>query len=271
MSELVQKLNATADVLVDDSGKKAIRETEGGGTVATFVLSSLSADRDGERISPDGWVTPAKQISVLADHDYKVRQVVGKVVKTWTDGDRYMGDVEFADNVPENDLARFTVAMLKAGFLGPGSVGFMPLAWNDPDGKSYTRENPGPYWGSLPGRLYTKQELLEFSMVAVGSNRDAMLVGMRAFGLDAPADTSGAAKGLGADGASTSGPAPDEQIAVEINSEDWLQKFLSPSPKAGALLSRAEIDRLKKAKESLAAAMTAVDEALALADEANAA
>ena len=263
---IVKKLGLTADLLVDAEGKKAIRQTDSG-TVATFVLSSLSTDRDGERIDPKGWIVPGGTVNVIADHDYTVKQVLGKLVKTWVEGDRFMGDVQFADDVATNVLAKFVVDMLDKGYLGPGSVGFMPLAWSDPDGKSYTRESPGPYWGSMPGRLYTKQELLEFSMVAVGSNRDSMIVGMRAFGLDAPVDTSGAAIVPGHGAGSTSGPAPDEMIEVKFeDSAAWLSKFLSPSPKVGAPLSREEFDRLNKAKESLQTAMDAVEAALHLAN-----
>lgn len=266
MSETkVDKVTSSAAIFVDAEGKKALRAGEGG-TIATFVMSSLSTDRDGERISPDGWTVPKGTINVLVDHDYKVSNVVGKIVKTWTQGDSYLADIQFADGVEENALAKFVVGMLHAGFLGPVSVGFMPLEWNDPDGKTYTRDAPGPYWGSLPGRLYTKQELLELSMVAVGSNRDAMLVGMRAFGLDAPSDTT--ENGLNAvrDASSKSGADPDEQIPVT-----WLQKYfpVAPDGQAGAVLSREQFDRLTEAQNALAKAKDAIDNALQSAGRAD--
>ena len=260
----VQKIASTASLRVNDAGEKAIKSGSDG-TVATFVMSSLSTDRDGERISPDGWTVPKGNVNVLVDHCYEVENVVGKIVRTWVEGDAFMADVLFADNVPENELAKFVVGMLKADFLGPVSVGFMPMEWKDPDGKTYTRDNPGPMWGPLPGRLYTKQELLELSMVAVGSNRDAMLVGMRAFGL-----AHGAAK---VEAAPTSGdptiviPEPEktagDDVVAVTTPESWFTKYLRPEkPSDGAALSREQIDRLTEAKDAAAQAMRACEVAL---------
>lgn len=242
----MNKLKATAEIKsVDDA-------TEGRGTRMTVRLSRTSTDRDGETIRATGWKVPTGTVNVLVNHDNRVECVVGKLIRTWVDGDAYMGEIEYADNVPENTLARFVVAMHKSGQLGPVSVGFMPEKWIDPDGKTYTRQNPGPYWGSLPGREYVEQELLELSEVAVGSHRDAMVLVSRAFGItpEAPAPV---------EPAPTNGE-PEKQIEV-----DWLQKFLgsTPSPKASdpdAPLSREQSDRLTEAENAVEAARKAVAE-----------
>ncbi len=263
----VQKINGSASIYVDAEGQKAIRPDKGG-TIATFVMSSLSTDRDGERIDPNGWKVPSGTVNVLVDHDYKVSNVVGKIVGTRAEGDQYLGDVQFADNVAENTLAKFVVGMLHADFLGPVSVGFMPLKWLDPDGKTYTKDNPGPYWGPLPGRMYVEQELLELSMVAVGSNRDAMLVGMRAFGLGTSVLTE---QPVLPEPNRTDGASPDPLPVVIESPESWLQKYLprAQDENAGAALSREQIDRLTEARHAAEQAMKACDAALQSAERAD--
>lgn len=200
MSEATIKARGT--VLVDGE-TKAIRETNEG-TIVTFIASDLSEDRDQERINPRGWVVPRGTINVLVDHDYKIEKVVGKVVGYRTVGDQFHLDVLFADKVSANPMAKFAVAMLDGGFLGPVSVGFIGLEWTEPDGTKRSRAKGDSPFGVNPGRVYDKQELLELSLVAVGSNRNAMQAAFRAFA---------EARALGPEDTGTPVPARSESVS----------------------------------------------------------
>lgn len=169
----MSKLYSIAKVLESATGEKAIRETAEG-TFATFIASASPKDRDGESINPKGWSLKT-DAPLLVNHDYRVQAVVGRIVRGYVDGDHYLNDVLFADKVQENELARFTVGMMKQGFLGPCSVGFMPEEWTDPDGVRRD-SSTAQFYGSMPGRRYEKQEQLELSVVPVGSLREATVL-----------------------------------------------------------------------------------------------
>ena len=119
-----------------------------------FVASSDSIDRDGESIDPNGWdlSNVGKNLPLLWSHD-AFSLPIGKVIKAWVEGNALKVSLEFAHKV--NDRAKQVYEMVKAGFLNAGSVGFMPKTF-DENGKMMT------------------QELLEFSIVNVPANQDAL-------------------------------------------------------------------------------------------------
>lgn len=234
--------------IFEAEGQKAIKETPEG-TIATFVASTSAVDRDGEVIDPQGWIIPDGNINVLLDHEYKIRSVVGQIVGHRAAGEHFLLDVRFADKVAVNNMARFVVGMLHAGFLGPVSVGFMPHEWQEPDGKVYTRDSPSGYYGTNPGRKYLKQELLELSMVAVGSNRGAMLACLRSFELDpdlGPEESGPTPATSPTSVKSDVSPAPTPASPDPVTNapHDELTHLFHPGPtdEAGANPSRAEKD-----------------------------
>lgn len=140
----------------------------------SFVFSDDSVDRYGDTIDQRGWVLDAFRANpmVLFGHnDKSAANVVGRVLNLRVEGNRLIGDVEFAsaDVNPEADVV---FRLVKGGFLNCVSVGFQPIEWS----LSKDKGRPG-------GVDFKKQELLELSIVPVPANANA-LIQARAAGID---------------------------------------------------------------------------------------
>ncbi len=137
-----------------------------------FTFSDASVDRAGDKISQDGWVLDAfrKNPVVLWAHDSRVPPI-GRASNISVQNGRLAGDVSFA---PEgtHTLADTVYQLTKLGFINATSVGFLPLEW----GWSTDKARPG-------GIDFTKQELVEISVVPVPCNANA-LVAARSKGID---------------------------------------------------------------------------------------
>lgn len=150
-------------------------ETEikaGDGRRMTFTISTASVDRMGDTIAVDGWKTDAyvKNPVVLWGHDASSLPVA-KAVKVWKDGNSLKAEAEFTPL----GMARFNDTvydMLKGGFLNATSVGFQPLKY------AFTDDPQRRF-----GIDFIEQELLEFSIVSIPANSEA-LVSARSAGLD---------------------------------------------------------------------------------------
>ena len=133
---------------------------------ARFVASDESVDRYGDIIVARGWDTQHFKTNpqFLFGHDSSALPI-GKVVKTWVEGTRFMADVEFA---PEgmDDFADKTYKFLKAGFLNAVSVGFTAKK------QEYLRSDKD----QITGVKYLEQELLELSLVPIPANANALQV-----------------------------------------------------------------------------------------------
>ncbi|MCL8382481.1 phage major capsid protein [Xanthobacter aminoxidans] len=133
--------------------------------VVSFVFSDNSVDRYGDTIDQRGWVLDsyrANPVVLFGHNDKQATNVVGKVLNLRVEGNRLIGDVEFAaaDVNPEADVV---FRLVKGGFLNCVSVGFQPLEWSFSNDKS----RPG-------GIDFKKQELLELSIVPVPANANAV-------------------------------------------------------------------------------------------------
>jgi HK97 family phage prohead protease len=85
---------------------------------------------------------------------------IGRAKRVWTDGTRLLGDVEFAP--PETYVFADTIyRLVRDGFLKSGSVGFLPLEYRQSDRRG-------------GGIDFKRQELLEFSIVPVPANANAL-------------------------------------------------------------------------------------------------
>lgn len=127
-----------------------------------FVISTAAVDRDGDTIDPKGWdlTNYMKNPTVLWAHDYS-RPPVGKAVNIQATKDGLRADVEFlpAGMDPFADMIH---DMVKGGFLNATSVGFK--------GKDFSRSKDRDH-----GYDFKSQELLEFSIVPVPSNPEALV------------------------------------------------------------------------------------------------
>jgi HK97 family phage prohead protease len=147
-----------------------------------FVLSTGGVDRENDRVAAAGWQLDSYRQNpiVLWAHDSRQPPiaratgiaVVGETLKasaTFADAETY----PFADTV---------YRLLAGGFLNAASVGFVPLAYGR------TTDASRPF-----GLDVTRQELVEFSVVPIPANPEA-LVEARAFGIDTDPVASWAAR-----------------------------------------------------------------------------
>jgi HK97 family phage prohead protease len=127
-----------------------------------FLISTASVDRDGDTIDPKGWNLKnyEKNPVVLWAHDYS-QPPIGKAINIQSTKDGLRAEVEF---LPQgmNPFADMVHDMVKGGFLSATSVGFAGTDFE----KSKDRER---------GYDFKAQELLEFSIVPVPSNPEALI------------------------------------------------------------------------------------------------
>lgn len=123
-------------------------------------------DRDNEVLSADGWELENFKSNpvVLFGHDHWTPAVGKAVVTKGKDG--LMFDITFP---PEGTypLADTLFKLYKGGFMSASSVGFIPKEWVDAD--------PEKAGEGVPRRKYTKQELIEISLVNVPANPSALI------------------------------------------------------------------------------------------------
>jgi HK97 family phage prohead protease len=146
-----------------------IKAVEGDVRALDFVISTAAVDRYGDTVAVDGWkvLNFRKNPVVLWMHDNNMLPV-GKASNIRVEDGALKARVEFTPEslVRYNDIV-FT--MLKSGFLSATSVGFIPLKYNFVD-------DPQRRFGID----FLEQELLEFSIVTVPANAEALIEGRSA-------------------------------------------------------------------------------------------
>jgi HK97 family phage prohead protease len=124
----------------------------------TAVASTAMVDRHGEVVSPVGWnLTNFKKNPVLLwAHDHSI-PAIGKATKVWIDGKGSDAKLMF-NGVWQTvtDYGKAASQLVQEGILNSFSVGFIPQ--------------------DMDGNTYTKQELLEISLVNVPANPQAMML-----------------------------------------------------------------------------------------------
>jgi len=141
--------------------------------VLQVVISTGALDRDNDTIAPKGWDLKdyKKNPVVLWAHDYW-NPPIAKTRKVWVENDQLKAIAEFtAEEV--YPFGYMIYRMCKEKFLNAASVGFRPKEY-----KVRTDEDEHGYaWDFL------KQILLEYSIVPVPSNPEA-LIEARSMGID---------------------------------------------------------------------------------------
>lgn len=131
-----------------------------------FIISTASVDRYGDVIAQDGWdfKNYLKNPVVLWAHDNRALPVA-KAKKLSIDGNNLLATAEFT----RAGLSSFNDTvfnMLKDGFLNAVSVGFIPKKW------AYVDDDERGF-----GIDFIQQELLEFSVVPIPANPEALIQG----------------------------------------------------------------------------------------------
>lgn len=146
--------------------KKAISINEKNHT-AIFIMSTSNIDRHGDIVDQDSWNTKWFEENPMFFLQHRSNDFpIGKWVKIWfeTDSDNpgqkmLVGEAKFSVDIDEN--AKRAWDHLVAGNMGSVSVGFIPHR------VEYDEEKDA--------FILYDCELLECSLVGVGSNRQAML------------------------------------------------------------------------------------------------
>lgn len=134
---------------------------------ATFVMSTVSTDRHGDRVDQKTWIVDhfLKNPPFFWGHRSN-EYPLGKWVKVWLEADpeipgemMLVGTAEFAVDVHE-DIARAWAHVVR-GDLNMVSVGFIP--------------GRVEYDDAIEGFVLYDCELLECSLVGIGSNRRALV------------------------------------------------------------------------------------------------
>lgn len=186
---ITRELPTTTKIADDKSG------------IVEYVASDQSMDSQGEVIRADGWRFDrfAKNAPLVDSHKYNsIGCVLGKVLSFTVQGRQLVETVQWAIDVPENQLARLGYQMTKAGYLKAVSVGFAPervltvlpesqwspdwagaqvIPGNSRSGKAAWANQMtdlGCAAGQQPHSIYLAQQQLELSVCVIGANPNAL-------------------------------------------------------------------------------------------------
>lgn len=150
-------------------------KADGEGRTLTFAISSPAVDRMGDTIAVDGWQLEnyRKNPVVLFAHDSSSLPPA-KSTKIFIEGQKLKSVAEFvpADTPVVGPLAEALLRMYRDGFMSATSVGFVPIKYSFVD-------DPTRRFGID----FEEQELLEYSLVPVPANPEALIEG-RAAGIN---------------------------------------------------------------------------------------
>ncbi|MEE4209346.1 MAG: phage major capsid protein [Parvularcula sp.] len=132
----------------------------GKGDGLTFVLSDATRDRYGDEIVASGWDLRAFKQNPIALFGHSSAFPVGTWKNLRIEGGKLLGDLALAARGTSQRIDEL-ISLVEQGILRAVSVGFKPV-------ESEPLEDGG--------RRYTKQELLETSLVSVPANPSALAV-----------------------------------------------------------------------------------------------
>lgn len=124
-----------------------------------FVISDGSMDRHGTRINPDGWDLKAFRSNSMALFGHDQDFPIGRWENVRIEGGKVVASLKLAAKGTSQRIDEI-ISLVEQGILRAVSVGFSIISMGKP-GASYEIE---------------RQELLEASLVSVGSNKNALLL-----------------------------------------------------------------------------------------------
>lgn len=146
-----------------DSGEKAVDPDQS----MMFVASTETVDRYGDIVRADGWeLANFKRNPVaLFGHDYSAP--IGLVPRLWIESKRLMAEIKLAAQ-GTSALVDSVRALVAQKILRAVSVSFLPM-----EEPTLIRDEKNE---RVIGYEFTKQDLLEISLVAVPANPEAIAV-----------------------------------------------------------------------------------------------
>lgn len=151
--------------------------------ILDYIASDESIDSYREIIRADGWrFTHFKKNSPFVDsHTYDtVQNLLGRVIDFHIEGRRLVERVQWAIDVPENQLAQLGWKMTAAGYLRAVSVGFWPTRYVtkwDTDRKPWLDQIDALGLDEAESgvrTIYLEQEQVELSSCILGANPNAL-------------------------------------------------------------------------------------------------
>jgi HK97 family phage prohead protease len=138
-----------------------------------FVISTGAVDRDQDQINQAGWALTHYQRNPVVLWAHQADEApIGKAVEVALRDDRLTAAVQFLPPDTYGAASARADAIYRLaldGYLSASSVGFRPIKWDFTDDKDRGAEN---WW---PGIDFHEQELVEFSIVAVPANPEALI------------------------------------------------------------------------------------------------
>jgi phage portal protein BeeE len=154
--------------------------------IVDYVASDETIDSYREVIRAAGWRFThfSKNAPFVDSHDYStIGKCLGRVIDFRVEGGQLIERVQWAIDVPENQLAQIGWKMTAAGYLKAVSVGFFPVKYVTPtSGEEWRRQlkELGLAADAPVRTIYTEQEQVELSCCVVGSNPNALAKALRA-------------------------------------------------------------------------------------------
>jgi HK97 family phage major capsid protein/HK97 family phage prohead protease len=130
-----------------------------GGDALEFVLSDKTKDRYGDVIDPKGWVLANFKKNPIALFNHSSNFPIGFWTSVRVQGDKLIGKLQLAAKGTSDRIDEI-ISLVEQGILRAVSVGFQPIE------REALADNSGI--------LFTKQELLETSLVSVPANPSAV-------------------------------------------------------------------------------------------------
>ncbi|WP_193171263.1 HK97 family phage prohead protease [Nisaea nitritireducens] len=128
------------------------------------VVSTSSLDRDGDIIEVKGIDLAAYRLNPIVLNQHRRAEPIARCTDIRIKGDTIEATVQFPDEgvSPKSDEV---YGLIKAEILNAVSIGIIPLEWSNMDDKEPWR-----------GKRYNKSEMIEFSVVSVPANSEALIV-----------------------------------------------------------------------------------------------
>jgi len=163
MFEYTQEM---ADSLIKSLEQVEVKAQANWKTVYKMCISKEVPDRDWETVIL-AWIDTKwykKNPIVLEDHEYEIESIIGKTIRLYIEGNKMYADYVFADT----DKWVMYESLVKEWFVNVSSIWFI-VKERDMTDRS----------------IITKSELLEWSLVAVSCNREALSEGQKSLLADA--------------------------------------------------------------------------------------
>lgn len=145
----------------------------------TVIASTPTADRMDDICAPDWQIERFMANPICAwSHDYSIPPV-GKVIGLTLEGDTLVARIKWDDS-DANPLGQTVAHQYREGFMSAVSVGFAP-------GKSTPRnqfKRDDPRFAER-GTVFTENELLEISAVAIPANAECVAIRAKSWGMAA--------------------------------------------------------------------------------------